>query len=384
MIQINIVGDFCVSKLQNLQIGPELSSYLKASDCNIVNFEAPIYCESAKPIDKSGPSIFQDPLSISFLHKEGFCVFCLANNHTMDYGEAAFHKTILEISQIGTAITLGAGVWEEAYKVKYLDIKGKRIGLLNITHHEFGVLDDDSNSKKIGSAWMLHPIVDELILKAKNECDYLIVMPHAGQEHFSQPLPEIKTLYRHFIRMGADAVVGGHPHIIQPSENYLGKPIVYSLGNFIFDKNYGGERDWYYGLVAQLTFDEEGGINLSTSALKYDMESRIVDITNDDYIQDFLKNIDIIFNNPDNYSTYVEQECLKQELPHDFLFELSGYHTITFKKCFRLLLGFLKRKILLRPEPIYNKAHLINNIRCEAHRWVLSRIYESKYNGSNR
>lgn len=348
---------------------------------NIVNFEAPVFCETAEAIHKSGPSLYQDPNAPEFLNKIGFNVFCLANNHTMDYGYRAFAKTVEVFSQLSGITTVGAGSWEEAYMVKYIYVNGKCIGFLNITQHEFGVLDDEYYENKIcGTAWLLHPIIDELIVEAKKRCDFLIVIPHAGQEHFSQPLPEIKTLYRHFVRMGADAVIGGHPHAIQPCEIYQGKPIAYSLGNFIFDKNFGGNPNWYYGIVAQLRIDENGCISLNTIPIHYDIESRVVDVASDIFINKFLNEIESRFKNDLAYKRYIVNECLKQEAPHDCLFEASGYYTLTLGKTFHLFLRHIKRTLLNKPKIKYEKSHLINNLRCEAHRWVISHIYEINNN----
>ena len=71
------------------------------------------------------------------------------------------------------------------------------------------------------------------------------------------PLPEWRTIYRTFVDCGADAVIASHPHVPQGWEVYNGKPIYYSLGNFVFEKNPPYTiPNWYNGLVVQLIFDE--------------------------------------------------------------------------------------------------------------------------------
>ena len=74
----------------------------------------------------------------------------------------------------------------------------------------------------------------EQIQKAEESCDFTVVYVHWGIEKNTQPEEYQKTLARQYIDAGADAVIGAHPHVLQGIEFYQGKPIFYSLGNFIF------------------------------------------------------------------------------------------------------------------------------------------------------
>jgi poly-gamma-glutamate synthesis protein (capsule biosynthesis protein) len=65
---------------------------------------------------------------------------------------------------------------------------------------------------------------------------FLIVFMHWGVEYQSRETSHQRAMARLAIESGADFVVGSHPHVIQPAETYAGKPIVYSLGNFVFDE----------------------------------------------------------------------------------------------------------------------------------------------------
>ena len=77
--------------------------------------------------------------------------------------------------------------------------------------------------------------VNHIILDAKKELDYLFILPHAGVEYTDAPVPELIARYRDFIDYGADGVIASHPHCPQGWETYKGKPIFYSLGNFLFN-----------------------------------------------------------------------------------------------------------------------------------------------------
>ena len=74
----------------------------------------------------------------------------------------------------------------------------------------------------------------EEIKKAKETCDFLTVYVHWGIEKSTTPESYQRTLGQQYIDAGADLVIGSHPHVLQGIEYYKGKPIVYSLGNFIF------------------------------------------------------------------------------------------------------------------------------------------------------
>lgn len=367
MLKLNIVGDFFSPQLNGLQFSQPIKDKLNSADLNVVNFEGPINTNKSVPICKSGPNISQDPDAPVFLKEHGFKLFSLANNHSMDYGVQALDATIKCLNE---ECIVGAGLWDEAYKVKILEIKGKKIGFLAITQFEFGVLDDIAFCEnKKGAAWMEHPCVDKLIVDSKQQCDYLIVLPHAGLEHFTLPLPELRTLYRHFVDMGADAVIGGHPHVPQPWEMCNDKPIVYSLGNFCFDEEC-NEPLWNVGLMATLSLTE-GDIRLQIYPLHFDTNQRIVDFIDDDNINIRLSKDMKLFTNQSDYVETVNRYCLSMKQYYDMLFEMSGYSKLSVKHC----LGYIKRKVLRQTSSV-NLSHFINSVRCETHRWVLSRIYE--------
>lgn len=69
----------------------------------------------------------------------------------------------------------------------------------------------------------------------------VIAMPHGGTEYTAEPGSVIQKLYRSMIDNGADIVIGNHPHWAQVTEGYRGHPIIYSMGNFIFDQQWSAE-----------------------------------------------------------------------------------------------------------------------------------------------
>lgn len=366
MLSINITGDFSIQNIDGFIFESGIDNLLKKSDINVTNMEGPVSDPKEKPSIKSGPNISQDVNVPSLLEDHGFNVITLANNHIMDFGEPGLKKTIESFKK---SIVVGAGKLEDAYQIKRVKIGGLYVGFLSIMQYEFGVLDDIAYSKeKMGSAWMCHPVVDELIIKGKTDCDYVFILPHAGLEMFPLPLPEIKTLYRHFIDMGADGVFACHPHVPQCWEQYKGKTIMYSMGNFCFDDFEGFSS---YGLLAHIEIVNKN-IKVIPILTHYNQEKKRVELSEDEEIVSILDKLNRIFRNEDEYLAAVDEKCLSLRDAYTMLYEMGGYFRHpTFKKC----LGIIKRKLLKR-ESLYSEAHFINNLRCETHRWVQSRIYE--------
>ena len=371
MSRINIFGDFCINGAESLCFAENLKGSLHDAALNVVNFEAPVKSSDARPIEKIGPCLCNDIEAPTVLKEAGFNVFTLANNHAMDFGGESLLHTI---SLFENAVVVGAGTWDEAYRVKTIEIEGKKIGFLGLTHHEFGVLADE-NEDSVGTAWMLHPCVDSVIIKAKAEVDFLFVLPHAGVEHEAYPLPELVDLYRHYIDLGADGVFASHPHIPQGWETYREKPIFYSLGNFCLNPVEKRERPFLkYGLAVSVEI-ENGEIQSKVYYTKYDFETGTVGLTNDDFIVNHLAKVNQTMTNRQAYLTEVDAYCARVLDEFGVFFAKAGYYeydTLRFvKQLVRKMIG--KRE---RPTPNY----LLHLMRCESHRWAILRGLEKRKN----
>lgn len=374
-ITINITGDFYLPSVEGWNFGSSLSGLLQTGDINVVNLEAPLNTPGAKPAKKSGPSLCQDAAVPEFLVEKAFGVINCANNHIFDYGTEALANTLTAFAE--KAVLVGAGSIDDAYSIKIVEAKGIRIGFLALTQYEFGVHDDKTYSNgKLGAAWMCHPDVSRIIAISRNVCDKLIVMPHAGLEHFSYPLPELQTLYRHFVDMGADAVVASHPHVPQPCETYKGKPIFYSLGNFCFDMPVRNRPLWNKGLIAQLQINEKGVLSGYALPVSFDCAKKTVELSTDKQYAIHLAKINSLFSDEAKYLDAVNKQCLAMKPTYDMIFSMGGYHQVS---SLRKAASLMKQQLaaLIRRKPVaVNDAHFINSLRCETHRWVMSRIYE--------
>lgn len=212
----------------------ELASIIYSADYSVCNFEAPIE-GYGKPALKPGTNLNQKASTIPGLKKQGFDLLLLANNHMLDFGYEAL-KATLEKAKENHLDTIGAGLnGEDAYKPLIKVINGVKVGVTNACEAQYGEIDSEVKYNQPGYAWINHPKIETNIINLRRECDFVLVFAHAGLEHYPIPQKEWRSKYRHFVDLGADVVIGSHPHVPQGFERYGNSIIFYSLGNFYFD-----------------------------------------------------------------------------------------------------------------------------------------------------
>ncbi|SET90157.1 CapA family protein [Lacrimispora sphenoides] len=174
------------------------------------------------------------PSKVSLMNEIGVDIVTLANNHSLDYGTDALVDTCTALDGAGIKY-VGAGPdMNRAKQLEKIEVNGKAIGFLGASR-VYPDPDWVANSKKPGMVSGYDPtILLEEIKKAKEICDYLVVYVHWGVERDEKPQEYQRALGKQIIDAGADLVMGSHPHVLQGIEYYNGKPICYSLGNFIF------------------------------------------------------------------------------------------------------------------------------------------------------
>lgn len=174
---------------------------------------------------------------VSLLTDMGVDVCGLANNHVLDYGKDALSDTFTTLSNAGIEYT-GAGVsHDDASKLVVKEVNGKKYGFLAASRViPVGSWNVDSSQPGVFTCYDTTALCNS-IAAAKQQVDYLFVCVHWGVEHTDE-LTDYQVANGHaYIDAGADAVIGAHPHVLQGMEYYNGKPIFYSLGNFIFNEN---------------------------------------------------------------------------------------------------------------------------------------------------
>ena len=229
------------------------AAVLARGDYSIVNLENIFGDKQTNtPILKSGPNLITEERFIAYIHALKPTVVGMANNHSKDYGEQPMFQTQKMLTDSGY-ICIGAGKnIEQAYIPAKLEKDGVRVAIIAVCENEFGI----ATSKESGTAGYSLGRVAKAIWQAKKESYKPVIYFHGGNEKNPFPSPGKVELYRHFVDLGAEAVIAMHTHCPQGYEIYQGKPIVYSMGNFFFPAK-SKELSWYYGYLTQLEFTQE-------------------------------------------------------------------------------------------------------------------------------
>ncbi|MBR2376782.1 MAG: CapA family protein [Clostridia bacterium] len=259
MTSISFTGDIAFSKYFKDKwkedfLDEKVVEFLTSSNHVVANVEAPL---TARTVDSDREiNHLCSPKAGEWFQKISANIWTIANNHILDCGEEGMVDTISVAKKYG-AMTVGAGInQKEAEKPVIIDSEGG-IGIIAVTYKrgEFIRATEDSagcvlfdEPKKIKS------IIEKV--KAKNR--WCVVIAHGGDEFSHLPLPYIKKLYKKFLKMGADVVVGHHPHVVQNYEKVGDKAIFYSLGNFVFDTDYQRkQKHSEYGILLKLHFSKD-------------------------------------------------------------------------------------------------------------------------------
>ncbi len=293
-----------LEKSQELLSGIECE--LANTDFRIVNLENPL-ADKAKhmPIQKSGPNHMYSPECVSFLNALKTDVAVLANNHMFDFGEGALSDTIklLDSNKI-KHVGAGANI-EEAYK----SVRLENVSLIAVCENEFGAADES----KWGTAGYNIRRLYNSIRAEKEASDYVIVIFHGGSEFNPLPSPETADRYRMLCDMGADSVIAMHTHCPQGYEIYNGKPIVYSMGNFMFQSGIPREENnsWYYGYVSILDIEKDRNISLHVIPYKFDASAQIKVFCGDEKekMTEYLEKISAIIGRSDELRKYYMGWC---------------------------------------------------------------------------
>ena len=363
-MRVFVLGDFKAKVIDGIKLSSDLSHLIAKADISVCNFEAPIESSESILFPKSGPRISQSLLAPQFLEDVGFNVVLLANNHMMDYGEESCLKTIGAFTR---ANTIGAGRGKDAYKVLVKQFQDVKIGLLSLAQYEFGMVQSES-SDKVGVAWVNSPCVRDIIGRAKQVVDYLLVFPHAGAEYIDAPLPEWRDLYKRFIDWGADCIIATHPHVPQGWEEYKERPIFYSLGNFYFEGKWSNQL-CTKGIAVELDVSKEG-INYRTIPICVNDSFISID-ESEDYCK-HLQHLCELLHDENQYINYIDAKC--KDLYNDMRYGLlRGLYGVSPKLKMKQIIRLLGCMILNKK----NELFMLNALRCESHRWVIERYLQN-------
>lgn len=206
------------------------------------------------PLVKSGPSLLCSYDFFRYIDALKPTALGLANNHARDFGDEALSDTLKFLEEKGYPYC-GVGMnLDEAYRPHIFEKDGTRVAIYAIAENEPGYAEDDHG----GMAGYNITRVTRALRSSRERGEIPIVFFHGGNEYNPFPSPAKTDLYRHFVDLGAAAVIAMHTHCPQGTEYYNGAPIIYSMGNFFFPWKEKKPPFWYHGYMTLLDVDDSG------------------------------------------------------------------------------------------------------------------------------
>jgi len=236
-------------------LSPEVLRFLHSADHVCANVEGALY-DASKDGPKSTFFHAMNPNATTALQRMKADIWSIGNNHIMDARRDGMVSTLNIARELGVR-TVGAGLdIDEASRPLYLPEAGG-IGMIGVTYMNDCIPATETEPGIF--RWDDMALIADRIAEIKAKCRWCVVIAHGGEEFAAMPIPYTRERYIKYLEMGADVVVGHHPHVPENYELFEdGKMIFYSLGNFIFDTNYQRvHRFTETGVLLKLIFTEE-------------------------------------------------------------------------------------------------------------------------------
>jgi len=286
-LTLNAVGDICLgdslislgfgvrSTLQeegNDHLWQFASHTMHEADFLFGNLECVLSDVGWKDTDPKSQYLRGAPKAIDALTQLRFDVLNVANNHTLQYGEPAWHETLRHVRDAGIEI-LGEAASRTSDASGYhsqpviLEKEGLRLGILGYSYEREQYFDQDP----LYAVGVRGNILADMS-RLKSQVDFVVISLHWGLEYMSHPSREMVNLAHELVDAGCDAILGHHPHVLQGVERYGRGVIAYSMGNFIFDKMWW--RNCLHTAIARLTFTASPNREVEIEMIPFEINHR--------------------------------------------------------------------------------------------------------------
>lgn len=228
---------------------------LQRGDITIANLETTLAGEAS---GYSGYPLFNTPDALlDALMDSGVTMLTTANNHSLDRGAAGLRRTLTVIREAGLDVT-GTRLEPDEPPYAIVTARGFRVAVLAYTYGTNGIPVPEPHLVNL----IDKEVIAQHIQQARAEDpDLLVVAMHWGQEYSRQPNEEQRDLARFLHQLGVDAILGAHPHVVQPAEilwpepgsSRQGRPtvVIYSMGNFVSNQQFPYTDT---GIIVHLTY----------------------------------------------------------------------------------------------------------------------------------
>ncbi|TYB79046.1 CapA family protein [Bizionia myxarmorum] len=236
MIKLAFTGDIMLSRGigEALKQKPEdwsvlseaIKDKLQTFDFVVGNLECPVAVNALKTNDHSFKANHSNLKVVS-----DFDLLTLANNHIFDCGKLGAAETLKYLKAKGYE-TCGLTNKKDDISKFTTNIKGKSFGFISAAVNAC-IKNENHLLPHITQAEDVDFLKE--VTNFSKEVDFLFLLIHGGNEMISYPEPSFRNLCHSFIDAGASSVITHHPHVLGGHEVYNNKPVIYSLGDFIFD-----------------------------------------------------------------------------------------------------------------------------------------------------
>ena len=239
-------------------IGADLMAQMQSADVTMINNEFP-YTNEGTPTAGKQYTFHADPSCVKYLQDMGVDAVSVANNHSYDYGETGLLNTLTTLESAGIAHAGAGRNLDEASHIIYYNVGEIKIALIASTDIE-QMDNPDTKGATETEPGVFRSVDDKLLLQriqqAKATGAFVVVFIHWGKESVTEPSWLPLEQAPQIAAAGADLIVGDHSHCLQKLDYVNGVPVIYSLGNFLFNSK------TVDTCLLKATFDRNGLKNL--------------------------------------------------------------------------------------------------------------------------
>jgi|LNFM01.1.fsa_nt_gb poly-gamma-glutamate capsule biosynthesis protein CapA/YwtB (metallophosphatase superfamily) len=236
-VTVAAVGDVALAwrvdaAIRTAQYDPfrEVRSILAGADLALANVEC-VITNAPEPrwaVAPGQPLIRATPTAATVLASAGIDIGSVANNHAFDFSARGALDTHQALRSAGLVALGGGASSEDAWQPFVREIRGVRVGVLAMAEQ---LNHPPGPGARVA---MLDRRAIEAVRALESRVDVVLLSIHWGHEFVEAPTAGQVALAHRLIDAGADVIIGHHPHVLQSVEVYHDRPIVYSLGNFVF------------------------------------------------------------------------------------------------------------------------------------------------------
>lgn len=237
----------------------DIKGFFNGRDYIVGSFETPISEEKSDNLYSGYPAFKSPPKFIEAIKNAGINALVTSNNHVLDQGSKGAIKTMDWIEKYNIPYT-GTYKTQEDRQTKpvlFLEKNNIKIALMNYTQ----MTNMGSSMPYIVNYIDMEKIKKDIEFAKASSADTIIVWLHFGNEYQRQPGEYQKKITQDVAKLGADIIIGSHPHVIQPMDvlDIDGRKVfvAYSLGNFISNQYWRYSTD---GMILNIELEKKDGI----------------------------------------------------------------------------------------------------------------------------